>query len=189
MPLVSFPEHAVPPDLRRQVVRLQDQAWPSGRPTDPAPWHDPSLRPLSVLLLQDDGRVLSALDILSKDIVHRALPYAASGISAMVTDPDVRGRGHGRRLAAAALEIMRASGADLGVFTCDRDLQPFYESAGWTHLAATVLVGGSPEHPYPSDQLDKVTMASFFSARARAASSSFVGSRIELYPGLIDTLW
>ena len=106
----------------------------------------------------------------------------------MVTDPDVQGRGHGRGW-RGALEIMRASGADLGVFTCDRDLQPFYESAGWTHLAATVLVGGSPEHPYPSDQLDKVTMAPFFSARARAAASSFVGSRTELYPGLIDTLW
>ncbi len=189
MPLVSFPEHAVPPDLRRQVVRLQGEAWPSDRSTDLAPWHDPSLRPLSVLLLHDDGRVLSALDILSKDIVHRAQPYAVSGISAMVTDLDARGRGHGRRLAAAALEIMHTSGADLGVFTCDRDLQQFYESAGWTHLPGTVLVGGTPERPYPSDQLDKVTMASFFSARARAAASSFVGSRIELYPGLIDTLW
>ena len=34
------------------------------------PWHDKSLNPLAVLLLDDDGGVVSALDILSKQIAH-----------------------------------------------------------------------------------------------------------------------
>ncbi len=80
-------------------------------------------------------------------------------------------------------------GADLGIFTCDRGLQPFYESAGWSHLPGSVLVGGSPEAPFASDQFDKVTMASFFTERAVAAAPGFVGARIELYPGDIDRLW
>jgi aminoglycoside 2'-N-acetyltransferase I len=187
--IMTYPEHAVPTHLRLQVVRLQDLAWPSDGPPDPAPWHDPSLRPLSVMLVKDEDQVVSALDILSKEIVHLGQTYAASGISTMVTDPDFRSHGFGRQLAEAALEIMAANGDDLGIFTCDRELRRLYESAGWSHLPGSVLVGGSPEHPFPSDQFDKVTVASFFSARALLAAPQFIGARIELYPGPIDKLW
>lgn len=143
---------------------------------------------MSVLLLEGD-RVVAALDILSKEIEHAGRSFAASGISAMVTDQALRGRGYGRQLAAAARDLMAADGADLGIFTCDRELLPFYEAAGWDCLEGSVLVGGTPEDPFPSDQFDKVTMASFFSDRAVAAAPEFVGVRIELYPGNIDRLW
>ena len=56
-------------------------------------------------------------------------------------------------------------------------------------LPGTVLVGGTPEAPFPSDQFDKVTMARFFSPHARTLADTFVGCRIELYPGEIDKLW
>jgi hypothetical protein len=68
--IVSRPESEIPHELRLQMVMLQDQAWPPDGPSDTAPWHDKSLNPLSVLLLDDDGGVVSALDILSKQIAH-----------------------------------------------------------------------------------------------------------------------
>lgn len=188
MEVVSFPEAEVPRDLRLQMVALQDQAWPAEQPSGCEPWHDPTLRPRSVLLV-DGRRVLSALDILSKDIEHSGRRFTASGISAMVTDEMLRGAGYGRRLASAARELMRRDGSDLGIFTCDTPLRRFYESAGWTHLPGTVLIGGTPEDPLPSDRFDKVTVASFFSPGAVSAESWSVGSRIELYPGSIDELW
>lgn len=132
--MVAYPEAAVPLDLREQVVAMKDRAWPTGEPPDPAPWLDPSLDPPSVLLVDGDGRVLSALDILSKELTHLGVAYAASGISAMVTDERARGRGHGRRLAVAARELMAERDVDLGIFTCDRPLLGFYASAGWEHL-------------------------------------------------------
>ena len=52
-----------------------------------------------------------------------------------------------------------------------------------------MLVGGTPEDPFPSDRFDKVTMAAFFTPRARRASARFTDTRIELYPGEIDRLW
>ena len=64
---MSFPEAATPPELRRQVLELQHQAWPPENPTalSASPLtHDPTLRPLSMLLVKD-GRVLAALDIQS----------------------------------------------------------------------------------------------------------------------------
>ncbi len=187
--IVVCAEAEVPHDLRMQVVALQHQAWPSDSALDPAPWHDPAEDPLSVLLLDDDERVVSALDILSKEIVHGGASYRASGISAMVTGVAVRGRGFGRRLAGVARETMRVSGADLGIFTCDTPLRELYASAGWEHLPETVLVGGTREDPFPSDRFDKVTMACFFSQKAKAAREGFIGARVELFSGSIDRLW
>ena len=53
----------------------------------------------------------------------------------------------------------------------------------------SVLIGGTAESPYPSDQFDKVVMASFFTLKAREAENDFVHARIELFSGQIDTLW
>jgi aminoglycoside 2'-N-acetyltransferase I len=186
--ILAWPEAEVPRQLRSQVNALRDEAWPPDQPSESGRGHDPALRPLSMLLV-DDGRVLAALDILSKQITHRGEQYAASGLSTMVTDSAERGHGHGRALARAARERMSSTGADLGLFTCDPPLQGFYEGAGWQVLPGTVLVGGTPQAPLPSDQFDKITMGCFFSARARASAAAFIGCRIELYPGEIDKLW
>jgi aminoglycoside 2'-N-acetyltransferase I len=191
--ILSFPEAATPPALRAQVVRLQHQAWP---PADGAAvpgdtlTHDPALHPRSMLLVED-GRVLAALDILTKELVHAGRCYRAGGLSAVVTGQELRGRGHGRRLVAAARQAMAAGHLDLSLFTCDRPLQGFYEGAGWLLLPGAVLIGGTRSSPFPSDQpgFDKVTMAAFFSAEAKRHQSSFHHSRIELYPGEIDKLW
>ena len=190
MEIVAFPEAEVPLPLRLQQVALQDEAWPPERPSGPEPWHDPALRPVSLLLVED-GRVRAALEILSKELVHAGERYAASGLSAVVTGVAERGKGYGTRLVRAARERIAQSGADLGIFTCDRYLTAFYERAGWQVLPGTVLVGGTPEEPFPSDQdgFDKVTLAAFFSPRARAHAGDFVGCRVELFPGSIDRLW
>jgi aminoglycoside 2'-N-acetyltransferase I len=188
MRIVAYPEADVPLDLRLQVVALQEQAWPSDVPPGPEPWHDPALHPVSMLLI-DEGGVVAALDILSKELVHAGARYAASGISAAVTDTAHRGRGFGRHLVEAARMRMASDGADLGIFTCDASLRRFYEGAGWRYLPGTVILGGTPEDPFPSDRFEKVTLAGFFSERAQAAAEAFVGSRVALYPGSIDKLW
>jgi GNAT superfamily N-acetyltransferase len=187
--VASWPASLVPAELRAQVVALQEQAWPSDDPAVVAGVvHDPALRPVSLLLV-DDGTVLAALDILSKDVIHRGRRFAASGLSTVVTDRQRRRQGHGRRLVTAAREMIRDSGVDLGIFSCDRPLQHFYESAGWGVLPGAVLVGGTPEEPFPSDRFDKVVLARFFSAHAKSCSGWFERARIELFPGPIDKLW
>ncbi|MEU6079357.1 GNAT family N-acetyltransferase [Streptomyces sp. NPDC047108] len=205
MEILSFPEADTPPALRIQVLELQEEAWPSEAGAAPPAHrlsHDPALRPRSVLLIDSDRdgdntrTVLAALDILSKEIVHAGRRYSAAGLSTVATRAAVRGQGLGRRLVIAAREEMARQGTaegavDVGLFTCDRPLQAFYESAGWHVLPGTVLIGGTPEAPFPSDRpgFDKVTMACFFSEASRAHEASFRGARVELYPGEIDKLW
>jgi aminoglycoside 2'-N-acetyltransferase I len=190
--IVTHPEAALPDELRVEVFRLQRQAWPrevtSKFEVRPGPVHDVALAPISMVLL-DDGRVVSALDVLSKEIEHAGETYAASGLSTVVTDQELRGRGYGRTLVTAAREAIEASGADLGIFTCDRQLGPFYESAGWQIVPGAVLVGGTLDDPFPSDQWDKVTLARFFSEKAKRNARLFEDARIGLYPGVIDRLW
>lgn len=186
--IVSFPEAAVPLELRAQVLAQQGEAWPGWEGTERWPTHDPVLRPV-VMILLDGGRVRSSLAILSKEITHAGHRLAAAGLSTVVTGEADRGRGYGRRLVVAGREAIERSGADLGIFTCDRPLQRFYETAGWQLLPGTVLVGGTREAPFPSDQFDKVTIACFFSPRAQELAGTFAGSRVELYPGDIDKLW
>lgn len=177
---VTFPEAAVPRELRLQVVVLQRQAWPDpedategSAASGPPLSHDPALDPRSLLLVDGD----------------RVRSYAASGLSTVVTASAERRRGHGRRLVVAARAAIARSGADLGLFTCDTPLAPFYVGAGWPILAGAAIVGGTPSVPLPSDRFDKVTLAVFFSERAKRHAGTFAGARIELYPGEIDRLW
>ena len=124
MKIVSSPEADTLPELRAQVLNLHRQAWPSDKPLALGPTHDPALQPFSMLLV-DDGRVLAALDILSKEISHRGRRYSASGLSTVVTDEELRGKGYGRQLVETAYRAIEKSGVDLGIFTCDRPLQGF----------------------------------------------------------------
>jgi GNAT superfamily N-acetyltransferase len=183
--IVTMPAAELPAGLRDRVRAIEDEAWPR---EGPGTGHDPALRPLSMLMLVDD-RVVAALAVLSKPLLHAGELYAASGLSTVVTAAADRRRGYGRRLVEAARERIRSDGADLGIFTCDPPLQGFYERAGWTALDGAVLVGGTPAAPCPSDRLGKVTMAAFFSERAAARAATFEHARIELYPGEIDRLW
>jgi aminoglycoside 2'-N-acetyltransferase I len=182
--IVSVGQRELPPELAAEQLRLHRQAWPDT--VDAA--HDPRLTPLTMLLIEDD-QTLATLDILSKDIEHRGHRYAASGLSAVVTDQAYRGQGHGSRLVRAARRTMAELGRDLGIFTCDTELAGFYRRAGWQLLPDTVLVGGTPEQPLPSDQFDKVTLGSLFTDHARQHAEDFEHARIELYSGSIDKLW
>jgi aminoglycoside 2'-N-acetyltransferase I len=194
MHIESFSEADVPAVLRRQVRELQQEVWPSP-PGEAAslegPVHDPALHPLSMLLVDNNGIVVAALDVLSKSFEHAGARYTAAGLTTVVTRPDSRGRGHGGQLVAAARESMADQGFDLGIFTCDRELRSFYVGAGWHVLPGTVLIGGTPADPFPSDQpgFDKLTLGAFFTRAAQQAESTFYNARIPLHPGTIDKLW
>jgi GNAT superfamily N-acetyltransferase len=187
MQLAAYAESAVPEPLRHQIHALQNEAWPSD---GLELVHDAALRPLSMVLV-DDGVVLAALDILRKPLTHAGNTFQAGGLSTVVTRADVRGRGYGHRLVVAARARMISEHLDLGIFTCDRPLQRFYEAAGWQTLPGTTLIGGTPEEPFPSDQpgFDKITLATFFTPAAAEAAPTFNKTRIPLYPGHIDKLW
>jgi aminoglycoside 2'-N-acetyltransferase I len=191
--VVSFSEAATPYVLRRQVRAMQEEAWPSTDPRDAAaldPWHDPELRPTSVLLVDGDV-VLSALDLLFADIEHSGRSWSAVGLSAVVTARAHQGNGHARVLVTWVRDSLPDMRVDLGLFTCDRSLVGFYSGCGWEVLPGTVLVGGTPDQPFASDrpEFDKVAFGAFATTEAIRARDAFTNTRILLHCGTIDSLW
>jgi predicted GNAT family N-acyltransferase len=189
--LLSFPEMAVPVELRIQVREIQRQQWPlADQPDLERPVHDPRLGTHTMLLVEDET-VVASLDLLFKRISHTGVLFEVGGLSTVVTRETSRGRGLGLQLITAAREAMGARGLDAALFTADRHLSPFYERAGFQVLLGTVLIGGTPDAPFPSDQpgFDKVTLGEFYSPAARAARFAFDHARVELFPGEIDKLW
>ena len=178
----------MPAELRVQVLAMQAQAFGGTVPDSLGPVHDPVLNPVSMLLV-DDGMVLSALDILGKRLTHVGQLWSVTGLSTVVTATGHRGRGHGRALVVAARSAMELGGADLALFTCDRDLRGFYLTCGFEVLSGAVLVGGTAAEPLRSDLFDKVTLTCFFSDRSRDLAPSFNGADIALHSGRIDRLW
>lgn len=192
----------LPAGLAAQVAALEAQAWPGS-----APGHDPALAPRVVLLLDADGRLAASLALLHKPVrLADGRTYRAAGLSGVVTRADVRGRGYGSRLVAAARAELAADPAvDLALFSCDRELVPFYVAAGFEPLPGTVLVGGTPADRLATDApgLDKAVLGAFFAqgagpadgegaddeGRADEVRAAFTGVRVPLYPGTVDRLW
>ncbi|MCX5608209.1 MULTISPECIES: GNAT family N-acetyltransferase [unclassified Streptomyces] len=187
MRVLGLGEAGVPAALARQVADLEARAWPGS-----SPGHDPALAPRALLLVDADGTVAAALALLYKEIGVAGRTYRAAGLSGVVTRPELRGRGLGGRLVAAARSELAADPAvDLALFSCDRPLAPFYEAAGFAPLPGTVLVGGTPGEPLATDEpgFDKAVVAAFFTADPDRDRAAFTGIRVPLYPGTIDRLW
>jgi GNAT superfamily N-acetyltransferase len=186
--ILTFPEAETPPRLWWQALDLAREAWPAFADVDPG--HDPTLFPLLMLVVEDEN-VLAGLSLLHKEIVHCGQSYMVGGLSTIATRKSAQGRGLGRRIVTAAHQTLAESGLDLSIFSSERALVPFYESAGWHEVPGAVLVGGTPEQPLPTDLpgWDRAVLADFFTDKARSHKESFEHSRIELYPGEIDRLW
>ncbi|WP_329194829.1 MULTISPECIES: GNAT family N-acetyltransferase [unclassified Streptomyces] len=185
----------LPAGVAAQVGALEAVTWPGA-----GSGHDPALAPRTVVLWDGDGEgagegagvVAACLTLLRKEIRFAGGTYRASGLSAVVTRPELRGRGLGGRLVRAARELLAADPeVDVALFSCDRELTPFYEAAGFAHLPGTVLLGGTPADPLPSDRpgFDKSVLAAFFTPDPAATRAVFTAARIPLYPGPVDRLW
>ncbi|MCB2222817.1 MAG: GNAT family N-acetyltransferase [Actinobacteria bacterium] len=99
----------------------------------------------TVLLAVEDGRVAGFCALAASD------EEGAGEVTAMYARPDARGRGHGRRMMAGALEWFRSEGfgtAVLWVLDTNRIGREFYEKAGWVPDGASKVdeVFGEPVH-------------------------------------------
>jgi predicted acetyltransferase len=179
---VAFPSETLPHAFKEQVIDILAREWPSVLSREEQlqqPLHDPESHPVA-LVLEENGQVLSYLVIPSRVIHHAGNSYKASGLSAVITHPAYRHRGYGRHIVMAAREVIAATDADIGVFTCDPPLVSFYACCGWTLMEHTVVIGGTRAKPFPADVLGKRTLMGFFSEQARTRRADFEDAAIYL---------
>jgi aminoglycoside 2'-N-acetyltransferase I len=88
----------------------------------------------------------------------------------VLTNPAYRGRGHGRRVVAAATALIRRSDADIGLFKCPPERKNFYAAHGWIPMERVVLLGGPRSAPYPTEEL---VMMDFYSEKGKRGRAAF----------------
>jgi GNAT superfamily N-acetyltransferase len=176
---VQYQQQNCPIDIRAQIMDLLQTEWPNTFKNNQEDWPTESaeLNPISILLM-DDGQVISHAVVLRKSIKHCEEYYLAFGLGSVVTKRSYRHKGYGHRIVQSATQYIREQNADIGVFTCDPQLQNFYANAGWQVSMNSPLVGGTIEKPFRSDKLGKITLIQLFSDRVKASRSKIASAPI-----------
>ena len=180
------PEKELPPEIKSEIVFLLDSIWPDLTETREGknletPIHDLSLNPICVMLVNKDGRILSYAAILSKKISHEGNSYQIAGLSCVATQQNQRSLGYGKKVVEVATQLIIENNAiDVGLFTCDHNIVPFYSKCGWSTLNDSYLIGGTREKPFPSNEHGKTTLIRFLSDKAKKNAKDFSKSPIYL---------
>ncbi len=95
----------------------------------------------SIRVWDDDGRLVSHVGMLTRDVEVDGVRTTIGGIGGVKTHPEARGRGY----ASAALQMASAFFTDdLGVafvlLVCLPPTVPYYERLGWRRFHGTLLV-------------------------------------------------
>lgn len=183
--LLQFPQEDCPAPLKAQILALMRREWPQAFEgiSGEAPWPDnPRSHPTSFVLLDDDT-LISHVAVPWKHIQHAGQTYKAFGLSEVMTHPSYRHQGFGLQLVKEATTFIQKNDPDVGLFTCQPALLPFYTQTGWEHLQNTNLIGGTRERPFRSDSLGLSTLGRFFSDKARQHRSEFEGTDVYLELG------
>ncbi|HEX3823509.1 MAG TPA: GNAT family N-acetyltransferase [Mycobacteriales bacterium] len=116
--------------LRRDVLR-------PGGTLDPPPYDlDPATRHVGAF--DDERTVLACVTIFPSPFVDEPLGWQLRG---MAVDPVYQGRGIGRLVLDAAVELARSGGVPLLWANGRFNVLPFYERAGWTSIGAIFRYG------------------------------------------------
>ncbi|MDQ2784976.1 MAG: GNAT family N-acetyltransferase [Chloroflexota bacterium] len=95
----------------------------------------------SIRVRDDDGRLVSHVGMLTREVGINGMPTMIGGIGGVKTHPDARGRGY----AAAALQTASAfftddRGVAFVLLVCLPPTVPYYERLGWRRFRGTLLV-------------------------------------------------
>lgn len=182
MKLLQYPQTDCSEELKKQILTLQNTAWPveQGCKLENTHWVGNEDTYETSLVLVDGGLVISHVAVVKKQITHKNQEYLAFGLSEVVTHPARRRHGHGLRLIREANKFIEGGAPDLSIFTCKPKLTAFYQLGGWSYAENICLVGGSREKPFRSRDLDLATMVRFYSVKAKTHHQDFENSEVYL---------
>jgi GNAT superfamily N-acetyltransferase len=92
----------------------------------------------SVVLLDDQEKVLGVCAWVERTITMNETPYRIAGLSGVVVEEEWRGRGYGKLLIQGAIQEVARRGYDWAVLFCSPQRQTFYEQFGWRVLKGDI---------------------------------------------------
>lgn len=109
---------------------------------------DPTWRPSHTLVVEIDGRLVSALRIWDRHVHLGSTPVRMGGIGGVTTHPDHRRRGLATRLMRHTAGHLRDDGYDLGLLFSAIPAR-FYLRMGWSCVPLLGFRAELPESPSP----------------------------------------
>jgi GNAT superfamily N-acetyltransferase len=156
------------PELFRGENRLRD--WTSKQELHPV-----------TLLLEEEGVLISRLEVVWDVLAHAGEKYLTYGLSGVLTYPAFRKQGYGLHLVQSAKAfIEQQAGADLVLF--HSTLSGFYEQAGFERMDSLTTLVGDPNHPERSSE---TAFMLFLSEKGKRSRNRFENASI--YVG--ESIW
>jgi len=181
-----FKPKELPDVYKYQVLAFQRIIWTKGfvGKNQDRDWiSSESEHPLH-FIIASEKKLIGHVEVVWRMMEHCAVEYKTYGLTGVLTYPDFRKMGVGKKLVLVATEYILKSDADLGLFHCKDENVPFYTSCGWEPLAgAPVTLIGDPDKPEKTEAAN--LMIKFLSAKAKKHKKDFLNT--PLYFG--DATW
>ena len=142
---------AIPSGLHQQIVDFLRMEWSDGfiGKNRLRNWaHKEKHHPVIFVLVEQDI-LISHVAVVWRYITHKDITYKVYALSGMLTYPQFRKQGYGRKLVQAAKEYMLKIDAD--IIMVHTHLKGFYEKAGFEPLPKVITLFGDPQKPKQSE--------------------------------------
>lgn len=176
MTLIQYPQGQNDPEIVRQIVALENTAWPQDGEDEAFPLAPNTY--VTSFVLMDEGRAICHVGIRKSDLHHKGQRYLAYGLSEVVTHPCRQNQGLASGLIQKAAQFILEQHPDLSIFTCEPGRVPLYTRGGWQATEGACFVGGTREKPFRSDSLHLSTMIRFISPHAIRHQADFENTDI-----------
>ncbi len=177
-----FASQDVPERFKCQILSFVRIQWPklfSGKNRLRDWTSKPELHPVT-FLLEEEGVLISRLEIVWDVLAHAGETYLTYGLSGVFTYPAFRKQGYGLQLVQSAKAfIEQQAEADLVLF--HSTLKGFYEQAGFERMDSLVTLVGDPRRPERSPETAFMLFLSDKGKRGRSRfenASVYVGESI-----------
>ena len=148
-----FESQNVPESFKCQILSFVRIEWPelfSGERRLRDWTSKPELHPVT-LLIEEEGVLISRLEVVWDVLHHAGEEYKTYGLSGMFTYPAFQKQGYGLQLILSAKDYIEQRGdADIVLF--HSTLKGFYEKAGFERMEHLVTLIGNPQNLERSDE-------------------------------------
>ena len=170
----------LPPQIVHEIRSLAYSQWPGSNENQGSGiLIDPDLHPV-YFVLRDGDHVLGSARTIWTWAAHLGRTLKVYGLGDVITAPQWRRKGYGRRLVAAATAHIRSDPeADIAVLLTEPRLEALYSRSGWVHIAGMRIVTSEDDG---AQAAGVVPMMLFLSAGARGARDDFLQQPLVL-PG------
>lgn len=124
----------MPPHLEAQIRTLLTAQWPGDEDETNQPLMDSALSPV-YFVLGDGEQVFSYARTIRASVSHLGQNFLLYGLGDVITKPEFRHQGCGRRVVAVATAYIQADHeADAAILQTVPELEAFYNHCGWVSV-------------------------------------------------------